>query len=81
MQCCSNLHSIFMGTIANDPAGHAVLKALDDDDVDTTHVSYDEKYGTGYSTILLAPNGERTVMVYRGASGHYQQKNFNLKNV
>ncbi len=74
------LHSMFMGTIADDPAGHAVLKALDDDDADTTYVSYDEKYGTGYSTILLAPNGERTVMVYRGASSHYQQKNFNLKN-
>lgn len=29
----------------------------------------DKKKGTGYSTILLAPGGERTILVYRGASG------------
>lgn len=75
------LHSMFMGTIADDPAGHAVLKALDEDDVDTAHVSYDQKHGTGYSTILLAPNGERTVMVYRGASRYYQKKNFDLTGI
>lgn len=75
------MHSLFMGTIADDPAGHAVLKVLDDENVDTTHVSYDQKYGTGYSTILLAPNGERTVMVYRGASGHFQKRNFNLEGI
>ncbi len=75
------LHSMFMGTIADDTAGHAVLRALDDENVDTSHISYDQKYATGYSTILLAPSGERTVMVYRGASQHYQKRHFNLQHV
>lgn len=75
------LHSKFMGTIAHDVAGKAVLAQLDEEDVDTTHVSYDPKYNTGYSTLLLAPNGERTVLVHRGASEHYQKHNFDLKDV
>lgn len=72
------LDAIFMGTIGHDPAGAAVLEDLDKENVDTTHVSYSEKYNTGYSVLLLAPTGERTILTYRGASTHYDAKNFNL---
>lgn len=75
------LHSHFMGTIGHDPAGQAVLTDLDNEGVDTTHVSYSEKYNTGYSVLLLAPSGERTILTYRGASTHYDAKNFNLRDV
>lgn len=75
------LHSIFMGTVGHDPAGEAVLADLDKEGVDTTHLSYSEKYNTGYSTLLLAPNGERTILTYRGASTHYDIKNFNLSEL
>lgn len=75
------LHSIFMGTVGYDPAGEAVLADLDKEGVDTTHLSYSEKYNTGYSTLLLAPNGERTILTYRGASTHYDVKNFNLSEL
>ena len=51
------LEAIFMGTIAHDPAGMAVLADLDKEGVDTTHVSYSDKYNTGYSILLLAPSG------------------------
>lgn len=71
-------HSIFMGTIGHDPAGEAVLAALDAEGVDTTHVSYSDKYNTGYSVLLLAPTGERTILTYRGASTHYDARNFDL---
>lgn len=72
------LHSQFMGTIGHDPAGQAVLNDLDKEGVDTTHVSYSKRYNTGYSVLLLAPNGERTILTYRGASTHYDIKNFDL---
>jgi sugar/nucleoside kinase (ribokinase family) len=72
------LHSQFMGTIGHDPAGQAVLDDLDKEGVDTTHVSYSHGYNTGYSVLLLAPSGERTILTYRGASTHYDIKNFNL---
>src|SRR5690606_32299755 len=50
------LSAVFMGTIGHDPAGAAVLSALDDEGVDTRHVSYSDKYNTGYSVLLLAPS-------------------------
>ena len=72
------LHSQFMGTVGHDPAGQAVLTDLDNEGVDTTHISYSSKYNTGYSVLLLAPSGERTILTYRGASTHYDAKNFDL---
>lgn len=77
----SGLHSMFMGTVSHDPAGQAVLDDLDRENVDTTYVSYSSKYKTGYSVLLLAPNGERTILTYRGASTHYEAKYFDLKDV
>ena len=70
----------FMGTIAHDPAGVAVLDDLDKEGVDTSYVSYSEKYYTGYSVVLLASTGERTFLTYRGASTHYDIDNFDLSD-
>lgn len=72
------LESQFMGTIAHDPAGNAVLEDLDREGVDTSLVSYSEKLHTGYSVILLASTGERSFLTYRGASTHYDIKNFDF---
>lgn len=71
----------FMGTIGHDPAGAAVLDALDQEGVGTTFVTYSEKHHTGYSVVLLASSGERTFLTYRGASTHYDIHNFNLNNI
>jgi len=68
----------FMGTIAHDPAGNAVLEDLDNEGVDTSLISFSEKLHTGYSIILLASTGERSFLTYRGASTHYDIKNFDL---
>ncbi len=75
----NGLEAEFMGTIGHDPAGLAVLDDLDKEGVDTSHISYSPRYNTGYSVLLLAPNGERTILTYRGASTHYDAKNFDLK--
>lgn len=72
------MRTYFMGTVGHDPAGQAVLADLDKEGVDTTLVSYSEKFNTGYSVLLLAPDGERTILTYRGASTHYHSKNFDL---
>ncbi|MEI7539468.1 MAG: carbohydrate kinase family protein [Candidatus Saccharibacteria bacterium] len=72
------LEAQFMGTIAHDPAGASVLEALDKEGVDTTYISYSDKHHTGYSVVLLASTGERTFLTYRGASTHYDIKNFDL---
>jgi sugar/nucleoside kinase (ribokinase family) len=68
----------FMGAVGDDPAGQAVLQDLDSEGVDTSKVTLSHKYNTGYSVLLLAPNGERTILTYRGASTHYHPKDFDL---
>lgn len=75
------LESHFMGTIGHDPAGQAVLDDLDKEGVSTVGVSYSDTYNTGYSVLLLAPTGERTILTYRGASTHYDAKDFDLSEV
>ena len=70
--------AVFMGVIGKDPAGQAVLNDLDVEGVDTRHVRYSDQYNTGYSVLLLAPNGERTILTYRGASTHYHANDFDL---
>ncbi len=74
------IHAEFMGTIGNDPAGQAVLDDLDKEGVNTQHVSYSKKLNTGYSVLLLAPTGERSILTYRGASTHYDIKEFDLSD-
>ena len=66
------LHTMYLGKIGDDIAGKAILEDLHKDAVDTSLVGCSTDYGTGYSCILLAPNGERTILSYRGASSHYQ---------
>lgn len=69
----------FMGVVGSDPAGQAVLHDLDEENVDTCFVKISRQYNTGYSVLLLAPNGERTILTYRGASTHYHPADFSLE--
>ena len=73
----SSHESIFMGCIANDPAGQAIINSLDDEGIDSSYVTYLDRAQTGYSVIMLAPNGERTILTCRGASAHFEALNPN----
>ena len=70
------LRAEFIGAVGDDPAAQAVLADLDKEGVDTSRVTVSKRYNTGYSVLLLAPNGERTILTYRGASTHYQVDDF-----
>lgn len=54
--------------IGDDLAGHNIMKALAHEGIDTNHLKCDIHGKSGYATVLLAPGGERTVLVYRGVS-------------
>lgn len=56
----------------DDPSGAFALSALDALHIDTRHVRIEKGGRTAYSVFFLAPNGERTVFVYRGASAGLQ---------
>lgn len=75
------LRAVFMGKIGHDPAGAEVIRVLRKEGVGTDHVAYDAKQGTSYSTLLLAPNGERTILNYRGASHNLSRHDFNIKSL
>lgn len=75
------LHSMFMGKIGRDFAGMAVLDDLHKDEIDTSLVTHLQDVGTGYSCLLLAPNGERTILTYRGASCHLDIKTHDFHDV
>lgn len=69
--------SIFLGKIGDDPAGEHILADLKRDGVITNRVTCDIEGVSGYSTLLLAPRGERTVLVYRGVSQELKAADFN----
>jgi len=60
------LHSKYGWTLGTDVSSQAILAALDEDGVDTSAVLHDPDFRASYSTILLAPTGERTVLNYIG---------------
>lgn len=64
-------NSWYLGTIGNDIAGRAVVEDLHNEGVNTTLLHRKDGIGTGYSAILLSPNGERTILTYRGASSSF----------
>lgn len=73
------LISSFMGVVGEDSSGEQILKMLDGESIDTSRVEFSKRFNTDYSTIILAPNGERTILTYRGASEHIYAENFELK--
>ena len=63
---------IFVGNIGKDPAGTAIVRALDREGVDTSYINYLERKSTGTSVILLdSKSGERTILTCRGASNQF----------
>lgn len=70
------IESSFIGKLGNDIAAHGVLEELDKEHVNTEKVIYHESLGTQYSTVLLADNGERTILVYRGAANSHTPKDY-----
>ncbi len=53
--------------IGEDEGGEQIIRELKKEKIQVFPVK-DKKLPTGYDTVLLAPGGERTILVYRGAS-------------
>ena len=60
------LHSRYAWCIGKDIASEAILRELDNEGVDTTHVVQSDQYRPSYSTILMLEGGERTILNYKG---------------
>jgi len=66
--------------VGDDELGEGVIKTLKSEKVNPIAM-IDKKTGTAYSTILVAPTGERTVLVYRGASSNFQKKDVPMRKL
>ena len=59
--------------VGDDPGGRAMIEQLNKEGVDTGFFIRDRSNSTGYSIILVTGSGERTILVYRGASAHFSE--------
>ncbi len=74
--------TIFLGNIARDSAGAAIIKTLDREGIDSSYLRFLERKTTGTSVILLdSRSGERTILTCRGASeqfGNFREDDLDL---
>lgn len=64
--------TILFSNFSHDPAGAAILRVLDKENVDTSYINFLERRATGTSVVLLdSKSGERTILTYRGASEQF----------
>ena len=75
------LHTEYMWTLGTDPASETVLRDLDKEGVITSRVVQKDRYQAGYSTILIATNGERTILNHRGRSTGPEGKDLDFKAI
>ena len=68
----------YMWPLGHDPASETVLRELDHEGINTAHVVRKDHYQAGYSTILIATNGERTILNHRGVSTDASGKDLDL---
>lgn len=71
----------FMGKIGDDLPGREVVAALKNDSVETSMIAVDTDGQTDYSTLLLAPSGERTVLVFHGLSRKLKVEDFDVSKI
>ncbi|MEK7627625.1 MAG: carbohydrate kinase family protein, partial [Patescibacteria group bacterium] len=58
----------------DDLGGEEAIEELQGEKINTDFIIRDKKHSTAYSLILSSMSGERTILVYRGASKYFQEK-------
>lgn len=66
--------------VGDDDVGEKIVKNLEENDVNVKLVE-DKKKHTAYSTILLLPSGERTILVYRGAGQKFKKREVGIRKL
>lgn len=63
-----DLKTKFISALGDDIVGHAILAALDNENINSAATVLGEGMRTSFSTILLSPSGERTILDYPGTA-------------
>jgi len=72
------LKASVVAPLGKDEAGHNIRERLQEDSVDTSLLMEIDGHATGYSVILTSFEGDRTVLVFRGASEHVECANVDM---
>ena len=75
------LHAEYVWVLGFDPASETILRELDKEGVSTNHVVQKDKYQAAYSTILIATNGERTILNHHGRSTSKNGEDLQLETI
>lgn len=67
------LRTAVVAKVGRDRSGDIIRQRLDEEGVDTSMMIAAPDHRTGYSAILVGPTGDRTVLVYRGATLHLRE--------
>ena len=76
-----SLSTALICQLGNDNISKGVIEILDEEGIDDSLVYEDEDVKLAQSTILVAPNGERTILKYRGSDLKDQALLAHLENV
>jgi len=68
------IKSAILCRIGDDATGRDILEDLKKYKIDTTYINKIRGGQTAYSTLLTMPQGERTVLVYRGVSATFTEE-------
>jgi|LSQX01.2.fsa_nt_gb ribokinase len=71
------LRTGIISKLGKDTAAQHILDELQHEDVDTSNIVCSTDHPTGYSVILTAFTGDRTVLVHRGACTHLRKDEVN----
>jgi sugar/nucleoside kinase (ribokinase family) len=74
-------HSTFVGKVGDDPIGRMIMDELHAEAIETGHVKIQPGMKSGYSTLLLAPTGERSILVFHGGSTNFHKTDFELEHL
>ncbi len=75
------LKTACIAKVGVDSAGREVVHVLREEKVSLNHFVKTTKHHTGFSVLIKPANGDRTVMVHRGASFEYHKTDFSLNSL
>lgn len=75
------LKTALVARVGVDIGGKAIIEELHQEKSSAKFVQQDQKIPTSYSFILLSPGGERTILVYRGASKNIEPKEMDFDSL
>lgn len=78
---CLGLKTAAVCRLGRDFGGQEIVRVLKQAGVETKFITYDPKIRTAYSIILLTKMGERTILVFRGASRTFGHTSIPWKNL